>query len=382
MTQQPDTFDDLPPEPPPEQALAGKPRVLLIESDPETARLYREVLADHFGDQNVTIANTLAQALDADLSEIDLALCDTQLPDGTGLEAMDLLLRRRSDLPVVLVTAEGVYETAASAIRAGAYDYVVKAGDYLFALPVVIEKNLELWRTRRENSRLQQELAQTLHELQVKNQQLQLIVQRLETAAATDDLTGLANRRAVYRALDRAMADAQRQGHDLSCVMIDLDGFKQLNDRAGHPVGDEMLKTAAKVLEANCRRSDLAGRLGGDEMVLVLPTASMGVAMHVARRVLDEFGAVVELFIKKHDNAPRVTMSVGVASLRHSRPADPDALVAQADHALYRAKQAGKARIVSYDPTAPTAPVASPTQGNPSRAAKVSDQHPPASKER
>lgn len=366
MTQRSDTFD----ESTPEQAPAGKPRVLLIESDPETARLYREVLADHFGEQNVTIATTLAQALDVDLSEIDLALCDTQLPDGTGLEAMDLLLRRRSDLPVVLVTAEGVYETAASAIRAGAYDYVVKAGDYLFALPVVIEKNLELWRTRRENSRLQQELAQTLHELQVKNQQLQLIVQRLETAAATDDLTGLANRRAVYRALDRAMADAQRQGHDLSCVMIDLDGFKQLNDRAGHPVGDEMLKTAAKVLEANCRRSDLAGRLGGDEMVLVLPTASLGVAMHVAKRVLDEFSAVVELFMKKHDNAPRVTMSVGVASLRHSKPADPDALVAQADHALYRAKQAGKARIVSYDPTALTAPTAStnPTQANPNRA--------------
>ncbi len=375
MTQRSDMLDDdSAPELAPEQAPAGKPRVLLIESDPETARLYREVLADHFGEQNVTIASTLAQALDVELSEIDLVLCDTQLPDGTGLEAMDLLLRRRSDLPVVLVTAEGVYETAASAIRAGAYDYVVKAGDYLFALPVVIEKNLELWRTRRENGRLQQELAQTLHELQVKNQQLQLIVQRLETAAATDDLTGLANRRAVYRALDRAMADAQRQGHDLSCVMIDLDGFKQLNDRAGHPVGDEMLKTAAKVLEANCRRSDLAGRLGGDEMVLVLPTASMGVAMHVARRVLDEFGAVVELFIKKHDNAPRVTMSVGVASLRHSRPADPDALVAQADHALYRAKQAGKARIVSYDPTpgtpgTPGTPTpGTPTQANPNRA--------------
>lgn len=342
---------------------ATGPRILLIEDDPDTAQLYREVLSDHFHGDRMVHARSLAQAVLVDLRDIDLVLTDYNLPDGNGLEALDLLLRRRPELPIIMVTAETSLETAARAIRKGAHDYLVKAGDYLLALPLVIEKNLEIHRTRRENAQLSQELTQTLLELRIKNEQLEEMVRRLETVAATDALTGLANRRAVQRTMDRAIAEASRHGHDLACIMIDLDRFKQLNDTAGHPAGDEMLKTAGRVLESNCRRSDVAGRLGGDEFILVLPQASIDTAQRVAQRVFDTFENQVKELIERYPNWPKVSMSMGVASLKHSRPSDAFTLIAHADHALYRAKQLGKCRVAVYnastlnqDAEGPTAP--------------------------
>src|SRR5690606_37396256 len=151
-------------------------------------------------------------------------------PDGTGLELLDRLQACEPDLPVVLVTGVNVAEVATAAIAHGAYDYVVKAGEYLRTIPLVVEKNLALWRTRQENHRLHAELKRTLEEVRLKNEQLEAAVAELKRMAATDSLTGLGNRRAFARSLDHCFAEAQRQGHDLSCLMIDLDDFKQVND--------------------------------------------------------------------------------------------------------------------------------------------------------
>ena len=107
--------------------------------------------------------------------------------------------------------------------------------------------------------------------------------------AATDPLTGLYNRRHFSRVLDQLYAEAQRYNKDLSCVMIDMDGFKQLNDTFGHQVGDQLLVLAGKVISANMRRMDVAARYGGDEFVLLLPHANADEAAGVAQRIRAEF---------------------------------------------------------------------------------------------
>lgn len=323
-------------------------RLLVVEDDPDTASLITETLRDHFGPHSVQHLASLEEVRAADASRLDIVLSDMNLPDGTGLEVLSHLLLQRPDLPVILVTGEGILENAARAIERGAYDYIVKAGDYLFTIPLMVEKNLAIYRTKQENSRLQGELTRTLDDLSRKNHQLEVAVRQLQTMAATDPLTALANRRAFNQALARSFAEAARHGHDLSCVMIDLDGFKPLNDTLGHQRGDEMLQHAARVLEICCRVSDVAGRFGGDEFVVLLPQTDEATAAQVAQRIADEFAHVTRATLKDSPLAGRVTMSMGLTSLHAGRAASPDAIIAQADHALYRAKQTGRARLVSY----------------------------------
>jgi two-component system cell cycle response regulator len=325
------------------------PTILLVEDDANAAFLIGQTLCDQFGPECVVHRRGLADATTVDLSRVDLVLTDMRLPDGTGLELLGLLLARRPDLPVVMVTGDGILENAIAAIRRGAYDYVVKAGDYLFAIPLVVEKNLALYRVKQENLRLQAELERSLDEVRVKNQQLEEMVQRLETIASTDPLTGLANRRAFSASFERRFAEAQRHNNDLACIMIDLDGFKQLNDTLGHRQGDEMLQRAATVLAANCRRSDIAGRFGGDEFILVLPQADAPAASAVAERISEEFTRMAALDLAEQGYPGRLTMSLGLATLKASRAAVPEQLIEHADHALYCAKQAGKTRLVVYD---------------------------------
>ena len=153
--------------------------------------------------------------------------------------------------PVLMVTGENVGPIAAEAVRRGASDYVVKLGEYLFTIPLVVEKNLTLAKIKRENESLRRELERALAEVRDKNAQLQQSLRRLEEVAATDPLTGLYNRRHFSQLLEQLFAESQRYDNDLSCVMIDLDGYKQLNDAYGHQVGDQLLVLAGKVILAN-----------------------------------------------------------------------------------------------------------------------------------
>ena len=322
-----------------------QPHLLLIEDDPDTADLMVETLEDHFGRDCTEVVGTCEAARAADLDKFDLVLSDMNLPDGAGIDLLGPFLQRREDLPIVFVTAEGVLDRAIECIRRGAFDYVVKAGDYLFAIPVIVEKNLALAAVKEQNRRLQQELRVTLDELQTKNEQL-------AHAASTDPLTGLANRRAMAEALDSRFAEAQRKGHDLAIMMIDLDGFKGLNDTLGHPMGDRMLERCAKVLRANCRQMDVPGRFGGDEFVVVLPQTTPGAAKDVAMRIHDQFEHAAALEFGQLGYDGKLSMSIGLSTLSEGRAPTPEDLLQQADGALYRAKAQGKSQACVWDAAA------------------------------
>lgn len=315
------------------------PNLLLVEDDLDTASLIQETLADHFGRPCTTHVLTVADALRIDLSDVDLVLSDMNLPDGNGMDLLLQVLKRWPDKPVVLVTGEGILDNAIAAIRHGAYDYVVKAGDYLFAIPVVVEKNLELHRIKLQNSRM---------------------IEQLRHIAATDPLTNLANRRAFAGVFDRRFAEAERHDHDLACIMLDLDDFKHLNDSLGHPTGDRILEQVGRVLEANCRQMDVAGRFGGDEFIVVLPQAGAERARSVAERISSQFAHMVSGELV--DTGLTMSLSVGIATRRIARPVNAEHLIRCADQALYQVKSEGKAGVHVYGPhTTADAPPA-PTQ--------------------
>jgi diguanylate cyclase (GGDEF)-like protein/PAS domain S-box-containing protein len=157
--------------------------------------------------------------------------------------------------------------------------------------------------------------------------------------AATDHLTGLANRRHFYESLEKAVSLARRHGTPLALVSLDLDGLKRVNDSAGHEAGDEVLTSFSALLAALCRAEDLPARLGGDEFCVLLPGMECGGAHGHAERVLVAVRACEALTLR------RVTVSGGVAQWT---PGDlPDDLLRRADQALYAAKRGGGDAVAS-----------------------------------
>ena len=155
--------------------------------------------------------------------------------------------------------------------------------------------------------------------------------------AYTDFLTGLRNRRYLELILERELFRLQRYGRPLSLVLLDLDGFKAVNDLHGHEVGDRVLQALAQRIEAHLRRSDRAVRLGGEEFALLLPETPLPQALRLAERLRRAVEAMAV------PPVARITASFGVAE---ARPTDtPLTLLRRADEAMYRAKRKGKNRV-------------------------------------
>ncbi len=161
---------------------------------------------------------------------------------------------------------------------------------------------------------------------------------RLVELVSFDELTGLRNRRAILAELDMLIAGADRHGRPVSICMLDVDHFKAINDRLGHRVGDEVLREIARRLEARLRREDSAGRLGGDELLVLLPETEADGAAILAQELCD---GVMAGAIATSAGLVDVTASLGCAAWRGEEAAE---LLDRADSALYAAKAGGRAR--------------------------------------
>jgi diguanylate cyclase (GGDEF)-like protein len=330
-------------------------RILIVEDDVDQRDLMKETLEDHFGRGTVTGAACGFEALGTDLESFDIILTDFNLPDIVGMEFLRAVMTR-CDRPVIVVTGENVRQTAAQAIRAGAYDYVVKSGEYLFTIPLVIEKNLEAWKVKQENKRLHEQQQAAAREISLKNQQLKESLQKLEQMAATDPLTGVYNRRHFGEVLEKYFAESTRYAQDLACIMCDLDGYKKLNDTLGHQFGDKVLQVTAAIISRNLRVMDVAARYGGDEFVVLLPHAGSQEALMVGERIREQFLGQIRAMLPATPEQLMLTMSMGISSAQQNRAANSDQLVALADEALYEAKHHGKNRTVVSEKLRPSTP--------------------------
>jgi diguanylate cyclase (GGDEF)-like protein len=171
---------------------------------------------------------------------------------------------------------------------------------------------------------------------------------RLVRSGVTDFLTGWHNRRYFHNRLREELARAERTAKALACLMIDVDHFKEINDRFGHLAGDEALKEVARRAEAEIRAGDTGARFGGDEFAILLAGAEAPSAAKLAERIHHVVGATP---IRVHGGAHvTVTLSIGLATAKpqprsHDYKALAERLIAEADAALYRAKSAGRNRV-------------------------------------
>jgi diguanylate cyclase (GGDEF)-like protein len=182
----------------------------------------------------------------------------------------------------------------------------------------------------------------------IKNK-VTLVQNHLAQQAITDELTGLFNRRYFLQRLKEEAARAQRHHHPLSCLMIDLDHFKAVNDRYGHHTGDLVLQTVAHLIKSSSRVADVVARYGGEEFVVLLPETDAAGALEAAAR-LRELVAQQD-FQGCCPETLHLTISVGVASRSPEdllRPEASETLVQQADQALYLAKNRGRNRLELY----------------------------------
>ncbi len=172
----------------------------------------------------------------------------------------------------------------------------------------------------------------------------------LKFIGLTDSLTGVYNRRYIDRRLVEEIARARRQGYRISCMYIDIDHFKKVNDSVGHQGGDDVLREVAQRIKAELRISDALGRFGGEEFVVLLIDADLESASMVAQRIRASV-ALNPVDLSTGEQVP-VTVSIGVATLDdferdHAIEGVAQELVAQADTALYQAKANGRNRVVS-----------------------------------
>lgn len=257
-------------------------------------------------------------------SDIALALVDVSLHAKPGLELAAAIRRLHPDAALILTSAHGSERLVTEALRLGADDY----------LPVPVEPNDLVSATRRALSRRAARL-ESGHKLAM----LRSWSQELQQLAVLDPLTGLYNRRYFETRLDGELRRASRSSSPVALALLDLDGFKGLNDSRGHRAGDRFLQEVGQTLRDRCRRSDVACRYGGDEFAIILPETNAAGAHSAADAFRRELARVLPPSDSDHERL--ITASVGVA-ISSTCGNTTTQLVNSADEALYRAKREGR----------------------------------------
>lgn len=278
-----------------------------------------EVLAEHYATVLRNAGMLVKTVSDVDnlleeLSEFkpELILMDIYMPQCSGLDAAKII-RQKDELlgvPIVFLSTEPDPLQHLSAMELGGDDFLQK--------PIADERLLIAVRTRA------------------------LRFRRLRSHMLSDGLTGLLNHAAIKTHLDTEISRAQRQDETLSFAMIDIDNFKDINDTYGHPVGDLVIKSVARMLKKRLRKSDVIGRYGGEEFAIILPESNLEVAFKLLDDVRQNFSQITQ---QNHEAQFFCTFSAGITQLA---PNDSlDSVINRADEALYEAKGAGKNKVIA-----------------------------------
>lgn len=304
--------------------------VLLVEDDAIDAELTElELTRERGARYEVRSVSTLDAAQVALAgARFDVVLLDLGLPDSVGLEGVTQLVPQAQDAVLIVLTGQDDDRVGAQAVALGAQDFIVKGVGELHRLPRAVELALE--RKRRTEA--------------------------VRHAGLHDALTGLPNRSLFDDRLAAAAKRAARYDEGLAVAFVDLDGFKEVNDRLGHPVGDEVLRAAARGMSEAMRAVDTVARLGGDEFGCIYPGVADAQGARVVGRRLVAAGAHA-VAARDLPGGLEVTLSVGMA-LYPQHTSSLGELVRLADDAMYAAKRAGGARVVVARRTALRVPTA------------------------
>jgi diguanylate cyclase (GGDEF)-like protein len=288
-----------------------RPVVAIVDDDGATLDLLERAL--HDADYEAHRFER-AEALLESLKEIqpDAIIMEAVLPGMNGLSALDLLRPKNIEamIPVLILGKKEELRTKLLAFRKGAFDYVTKPFDA-------------------------EEVAARIQVL-VRNKLLQ---ERLQEFSVSDPLTSVYNRRFILSWLEREIERVKRYGLDLSCLLIDLDSFGQVNRDQGEGFGDFLLQKVAELITDNTRSADIVGRLENDEFVVALPGTSKEQAMVVASRLRKVAG---ERAFQQRRKKIEPSFSIGIAGCESKRAPNAETFIAKAEEALQRARAVGK----------------------------------------
>jgi diguanylate cyclase (GGDEF)-like protein len=305
-------------------------RLLIVEDDMPSARSLRELLEasdePRFAIRHVTTAQAAVDAMRG--GDIDVVMLDLGLPDATDLQALVRLEATVNEVPVIVLTGRSDDSLVHDALHFGAEDYLRKGAINFESLIRSIRYAVERHRGVRDLARVKKELESANRDLQ----RLTLI----------DPLTELLNRRGLQQALSREVQHLGRALSTSAVLVVDLDDFKQINDRLGHSAGDVVLKDVGRRLRASVRAVDYVGRIGGDEFLLILPETDPPEVMRVAERIRL---AIATAIIQHSAGTVTLTASIATLLLTTDMPA-VDQLLARAQMLLARAKRDGKNRVI------------------------------------
>lgn len=297
-----------------------RPRILIVDDVPENIKILGRSLKP---DYKVIFAKNGKDALKIAMSvpPPDLVLLDIIMPEMDGYEICRRLKaeKRTRSIPVIFITTMGHEADETRGFEAGAVDYITKP----FSKAIVkarVKTHLELKRNR----------------------------DIFETLSSLDGLTGIPNRRRFDETLDMEWRLAVRESAWLSLIMIDIDYFKKFNDQYLHLAGDDCLRRVAKTLAESVKRPmDIVARYGGEEFAVILPRTAVEGAKQVAETMQENISSLNI----PHTRSPVnnfVTISLGVAAVIPSVRLSPNVLIKAADKALFKAKEQGRNRVVTY----------------------------------
>jgi diguanylate cyclase (GGDEF)-like protein len=314
-------------------------RLLIVDDDRVTLRLLTKQLTalGHtvHGAENGRAALRLILETNP-----QLILTDWQMPEIDGITLCKSLRQTKAgqQMYIIMLTANEDEDHLVQALSSGADDYMVKP-----VRPKTLEARI---RAAQRVIRLQEKIERDKEEIRQYVAELAIMNRKLEQAAFTDALTNLPNRRYATNRLKQEWAASVRSKRPLSCMMMDIDHFKQVNDTYGHDMGDVVLQETAAVLKKSLRLNDVVCRLGGEEFLVICPDTDVRGAVICAERLR----RVVETNVIKTLGFNRnVTISIGVASRGEEMP-HLDVMLKAADQAVYAAKQSGRNRVCAIAP--------------------------------
>jgi diguanylate cyclase (GGDEF)-like protein len=306
---------------------AEERKILIVDDDPDSL----EIIAEAFSWEGYQVKKISSSSEATELTKAwkpDLCILDVDIPEKDGQEALFNLKNMDPFMAVVFISANTTTEALIAGLDAGADDFIPKPFD-----------PLEL-------------LARVRTQLRIKdlNDQLRTANEKLKELVDIDDLTGLFNMRSIYQRIEHELERGRRFSRPVCVVMLDMDGFKFVNDGHDHLFGSYVLSEVGRIIQQNIRNIDIGARYGGDEFLIVLTETNKEGAIIFCERLR----RVIETTLFKNDRDKiRLTASLGFAITNPSdHIMDARALVRIADQALYEAKHSGR-NCVKFTEVAP-----------------------------
>lgn len=321
------------------------PIVVFVDDDPDVTDALRD-LVESETDWTVYTFNAPVDAIDYfNKQKAQAVMSDYLMPQMNGVELLKKIRQNNPNAALMILTGYADKEGAIKAINeVGAYYYLEKPWDNDQVL-LVLRNAIERFDIIEQLKKTNQELEKRVKE---RTRQLEELIIKMKEMAMTDSLTQLPNRRHFFDCLEQEISRVNRDPQPVSMLMLDIDHFKEVNDRFGHQKGDEVLVQFASILKNRRRAYDQYARIGGEEFAVLLPNTDHNGALKVARDIHDSVACFD--FMPEEGNRIQITVSIGICSIPGPPYPEINKFYRYADDALYACKTGGRNSIYSIDP--------------------------------